>query len=72
MMRLWIAAETGREVAVVENGTPTEAPMAELAAIFKLPSFRVHIDLGLGRGEATLWTCDMTREYVSINADYHT
>ena len=27
-------------------------------------------DLGLGRGKATVWTCDLTKEYVAINGDY--
>jgi glutamate N-acetyltransferase/amino-acid N-acetyltransferase len=36
------------------------------------PEFTVHIDLGLGSGACRFWTCDLTREYVSINADYST
>jgi glutamate N-acetyltransferase/amino-acid N-acetyltransferase len=36
------------------------------------PEFSVHIDLGLGSGVCRFWTCDLTREYVSINADYST
>jgi glutamate N-acetyltransferase / amino-acid N-acetyltransferase len=36
------------------------------------PEFSVHIDLGLGRGACRFWTCDLTHEYVSINADYST
>ena len=32
----------------------------------------VEIDLGLGTGACTFWTCDLTAEYVKINADYHT
>jgi glutamate N-acetyltransferase/amino-acid N-acetyltransferase len=36
------------------------------------PEFAVHIDLGLGNGTCRFWTCDLTREYVSINADYST
>ncbi|HLC03733.1 MAG TPA: bifunctional ornithine acetyltransferase/N-acetylglutamate synthase, partial [Anaerolineales bacterium] len=71
-MDLWVGPESGGEVAVVEHGAPTEATMAELTDIFKLPSFRVHLDFGLGPGEATVWTCDLTHEYVSINSDYHT
>lgn len=71
-MDLWVGPESGGEVAVVEHGAPTEATTAELTDIFKLPSFRVHLDLGLGPGEATVWTCDLTHEYVSINSDYHT
>jgi glutamate N-acetyltransferase/amino-acid N-acetyltransferase len=27
-------------------------------------------DIGLGSGRATVWTCDLTDEYVAINADY--
>jgi glutamate N-acetyltransferase/amino-acid N-acetyltransferase len=38
----------------------------------KQPEFSVHIDLGLGSGACRFWTCDLTREYVSINADYST
>jgi glutamate N-acetyltransferase/amino-acid N-acetyltransferase len=36
------------------------------------PEFAVHIDLGLGNGSCRFWTCDLTCEYVSINADYST
>jgi glutamate N-acetyltransferase/amino-acid N-acetyltransferase len=36
------------------------------------PEFAIHIDLGLGNGACRFWTCDLTREYVSINADYST
>jgi glutamate N-acetyltransferase/amino-acid N-acetyltransferase len=30
----------------------------------------VSVDLGLGEGAATIWTCDLTHGYISINADY--
>lgn len=30
----------------------------------------IGVDLGLGRGKATMWTCDLTKEYVAINGDY--
>lgn len=30
----------------------------------------IRVDLGLGRGKATVWTCDLTKEYVAINGDY--
>ncbi|MDE3108758.1 MAG: bifunctional glutamate N-acetyltransferase/amino-acid acetyltransferase ArgJ [Acidobacteriota bacterium] len=33
---------------------------------------KVRIDLGSGRGSATMWTCDFTQEYVHINASYRT
>ena len=31
---------------------------------------RVEVDLGIGQGRATVWTCDLTHGYISINADY--
>lgn len=30
----------------------------------------IEVDIGLGKGRATVWTCDLTHEYISINADY--
>ena len=32
----------------------------------------LHLDLGQGKAEATLWTCDFSKEYITINAEYHT
>lgn len=30
----------------------------------------IRVDLGMGSGKATVWTCDLTKEYVEINGDY--
>ena len=30
----------------------------------------IAVDVGVGRGRATVWTCDLTQEYFTINADY--
>ena len=30
----------------------------------------IRADIGLGGGQATVWTCDLTKEYVAINGDY--
>ena len=30
----------------------------------------IKVDVGVGEGEATVWTCDLTHDYISINADY--
>jgi len=40
--------------------------------ILKLKEFTVCVDLGLGSGTATVYTSDLSHEYVSINADYRT
>ncbi len=41
-----------------------------VAAHLKGREVRVGVDLGLGTGFATVWTCDLTHGYISINADY--
>lgn len=30
----------------------------------------IAVDLGLGKGRSTVWTCDLTHRYIDINADY--
>jgi glutamate N-acetyltransferase/amino-acid N-acetyltransferase len=43
---------------------------APVAAHLKGSEIQVEIDLGLGEGRATVWTCDLTHGYIAINADY--
>lgn len=40
------------------------------AAQMKQPEITLNVDIGLGEGTATVWTCDLTHGYISINADY--
>ena len=46
-----------------------EAPVAEH---LKGREVSIEVDLGLGSGRATVWTCDLTHGYIAINADYRT
>ncbi len=43
---------------------------APVAAHLKGREISLEVDLGLGDGSATVWTCDLTHGYISINADY--
>ena len=43
---------------------------APVAAHLKGREIDIEIDLGLGDGRATVWTCDLTHGYIAINADY--
>jgi glutamate N-acetyltransferase/amino-acid N-acetyltransferase len=43
---------------------------APVAAHLEGREISIAIDLGLGEGRATVWTCDLTHGYISINADY--
>ncbi len=53
------------------NGLPVEdydeAPVAEH---LKGQDIDLAVELGMGDGRATVWTCDLTHGYISINADY--
>jgi glutamate N-acetyltransferase/amino-acid N-acetyltransferase len=40
------------------------------SAYMKGDEIAIRADLGLGRGKATVWTCDLTKKYVEINGDY--
>ncbi len=58
-------------ITVAENGwvSPTYSE-AQGAAYMKGQNLQIGVDLGLGQGQATVWTCDLTHGYISINADY--
>ena len=56
---------------VAEAGLPVDGyDEAPVAAHLKGKDIRIDVDLGLGTGRATVWTCDLTHGYISINADY--
>lgn len=59
------------EILVAKDGMPVpdydETPVAEH---LKEQDIRIGVDIGLGDGRATVWTCDLTHGYISINADY--
>jgi glutamate N-acetyltransferase / amino-acid N-acetyltransferase len=40
------------------------------AAAFRAAEIAIGVDLGLGTGRRTVWTCDLTHRYIDINADY--
>ena len=42
----------------------------KVAAYMEGREIAIRVDLGLGAGKATVWTCDLTHDYISINADY--
>jgi glutamate N-acetyltransferase/amino-acid N-acetyltransferase len=43
---------------------------ATASAYMKNQDIRITVKLGIGDGAATVWTCDLTKEYVAINGDY--
>ncbi|UWQ99584.1 bifunctional glutamate N-acetyltransferase/amino-acid acetyltransferase ArgJ [Rhodobacteraceae bacterium S2214] len=59
------------DIKVAENGwvSPTYSEDAG-AAYMKGEDITINVDLGIGSGTSTAWTCDLTHEYIRINADY--
>lgn len=56
---------------VARNGLAVEGyDEAPVTAHLKGTEIEIGVDLGLGDGRATVWTCDLTHGYISINADY--
>jgi glutamate N-acetyltransferase/amino-acid N-acetyltransferase len=43
---------------------------AQVSAIMRQDAIKLRVHIGLGEGAATVWTCDLTKEYIAINADY--
>jgi glutamate N-acetyltransferase/amino-acid N-acetyltransferase len=43
---------------------------AKASAVMKQDKIDIRVDLKIGKGRATVWTCDLTKEYVAINGDY--
>ena len=59
------------DVLVAENGwVHPEYREEEAASHMRGEHIRLSVDLGLGSDNATVWTCDLTHGYISINADY--
>jgi glutamate N-acetyltransferase/amino-acid N-acetyltransferase len=69
---LWIAAPDEKPLQLVAKGTPTAYAEADAARIFAEAEIEVTLQIGDGSGDATMWTTDLTHDYVTINADYRT
>lgn len=60
------------DIQVVQNGLPLDFSEEAGTAYLEQDTVTIHVDLNNGEGEATAWGCDLTYEYVKINASYRT
>jgi glutamate N-acetyltransferase/amino-acid N-acetyltransferase len=59
------------DIEVAKEGEVAPSYREELGANYmKRDEIAVTVDVGIGGAEATVWTCDLTAEYIAINADY--
>ena len=57
---------------VFRAGQPLKFDAEKVSKSLKASEVKVDLACKLGTAEATCWTCDLSKEYVTINADYHT
>lgn len=59
------------DIVVAKNGWRNPKYTEQDGADYMLqPELVIGVDLGLGRGKRSVWTCDLTNRYIEINADY--
>lgn len=71
-LSLWIGSASEDELQLVQAGEAADWDPASAATILADPEITMRLDLGLGQASATVWTCDLTHDYISINANYRT
>ena len=59
-------------IPVCRDGLTVPFDEEEALRRFEAPEITLDIDLGAGTSSATMWTCDLTHDYVTINGDYRT
>ncbi len=65
-----ISVKFGDLYAARDGLISAEYDEAKMSAYVKNQEFEVSVDVGVGKGSATVWTCDLTKQYVAINGDY--
>ena len=57
---------------VFRRGTPLPFDAIAVSRSMATKTLDIVLSCNAGKGEATVWTCDFSKQYVEINADYHT
>jgi len=66
------AAVTIGPVVLFKDGRPHDEEAPEAASYLQATDVSLTVDLGAGTASSTVWTCDLSAEYVRINAEYRT
>jgi glutamate N-acetyltransferase/amino-acid N-acetyltransferase len=61
-----------KEAVLVDSGTIIEGKLDELKSIMESGEILIEVELGIGKNSATAWGCDLTYDYIKINAMYTT
>jgi glutamate N-acetyltransferase/amino-acid N-acetyltransferase len=66
---LYFESEAGR-IQIMDHGVAADYSEEEATKILSAPEVTAEADIKMGDFEATAWGCDLTKEYITINADY--
>ena len=66
LLSIWFGPQRVAHLGARDPGYSEEA----VSETMKADVIAIRADIGLGRGKARVWTCDLTKEYVAINGDY--
>ncbi len=64
-----ITISFGKDV-MIKNSSKTEKNFSDICKYLKKKKIDIYIDLGISSGSATVWTCDLTKNYIKINSEY--
>jgi glutamate N-acetyltransferase/amino-acid N-acetyltransferase len=67
-----VSISIGDEVLVERGAARPEASLDRIREVMGRREYAITVDLGLGRGEDHVWTCDFSEEYVRLNSKYTT
>ena len=59
-------------IVLFKDGSPYDEAAPEAAKYLRNDEISIVVDLGVGAAWSTVWTCDLSADYVRINAEYRT
>jgi glutamate N-acetyltransferase/amino-acid N-acetyltransferase len=67
-LKIWL----GDQLVTYRGGPSPNYDDAKASAHFRGSAVTIRVAVGIGRGEAKVWTCDLTHGYIDVNAAYRT
>lgn len=71
-LRLWVGSGPSANALLVRDSVQVSEGLEAAKRAFSEDELYIRLDLCVGEAQTTFWTTDLTHEYVSINAEYHT
>ena len=65
-----LAIRFGPHQAAIDGAPSPTYDETKISAYMKKPELEIAVDVGVGRGQSAVWTCDLTKGYIEINGDY--